>query len=90
MITQKELWNIARNNVESLTRYFIALRTGDSRTADCLQQYLATKIPDVVGIEENNRGLVCKTQEGLALLHVNIDQKEKMVALALEIDVHLE
>ena len=62
MITQKELWNIAQDNVESLTRYLIALRMGDSRTADRLQQYLATKIPDVVGIEENNRGVHSNAQ----------------------------
>lgn len=90
MITQNELWIIAQDNVASLTRYFIALRTGDKKTADCLQRYLAAKIPDVVGIEENNRGLVCKTQEGLVLLHVNVNQEEKMVALALETNVSLE
>lgn len=90
MVSEKELWSIANENVEGLRQYFLALRMGDHETAGRLQRYLSTRIPDVVGIEENNLGLVCKTQEGLVLLHVNIKQEENMVSLALETDIHLE
>lgn len=64
MITQNELWIIAQDNVASLTRYFIALRTGDKKQRIVYNDTLLPKFQTLLGLRKTIEGWCAKPRKG--------------------------